>query len=105
MLRMHLGGSATLLATAFESWMVTEHHSRGYPSHMLADTFRMATWGAGLAAVASGFMAAASVERMGLLAPFNLAIGVRCRFAERWMSCCAVYRFGTPTFRQMVAVR
>jgi len=73
---MWIGAAATLLATAFESWMVTEHHSRGYPSHLLAATFRMATWGIGLATIVSGFAAEASVKGMGLLAPFNLAIGV-----------------------------
>ncbi len=72
-----VGAAATLLATAFESWMVTEHHSRGYPSYLLADTFRMATWGIGLVTIVSGFAAEASVKGMGLLAPFNLAIGVR----------------------------
>lgn len=78
---MRVGASATLLATAFESWMVTEHHSQGYPSHLLADTFRMATWGIGLATIASGFAAEASVKGMGLLGPFNLAIGVSCCFS------------------------
>lgn len=71
------GAGATLLATAFESWMVTEHHSQRYPSHLLADTFRMATWGIGLATIASGFVAEASVKGMDILAPFNVAIGVR----------------------------
>eukprot|EP00903_Cladosiphon_okamuranus_P019296 g17737.t1 len=74
--RVIAGASSTLLVTAFESWMVTAHHSRGFPSHFLADTFRMATWGTGLAAIASGFLGDVSVKGMGLLAPFNLAIGV-----------------------------
>eukprot|EP00904_Undaria_pinnatifida_P006550 jgi/Undpi1/3024/HiC_scaffold_14.g06401.m1 len=55
--------------------MVTEHHGREYPSHLLADTFRMATWGIGLATIASGFAAEASVKGMNILAPFNVAIG------------------------------
>ena len=53
----------------------------------------MATWGTGLVAIASGFLGDASVKGMGLLAPFNLAIGVRdCCFAEGYaqMVCCAV---------------
>lgn len=86
---MCVGAAATLLATAFESWMVTEHHSRGYPSHLLADTFRMATWGIGLATIVSGFAAEASVKGMGLLAPFNLAIGVinlRVALLVSWMA-------------------
>lgn len=64
------------MATAFESWMVTEHHNRGYPSHLLGDTFRVAVWAAGTVAVVSGFLAEAAVQRAGLLAPFQLAIGV-----------------------------
>lgn len=95
---MYLGAGSTLLATAFESWMVTEHHSRGYPSHLMADTFRMATWGTGLAAIASGFVADASVKGMGLLAPFNLAIGVRCSSpGGDVMYCCIVCRLGMAT--------
>ncbi|CAM9725338.1 unnamed protein product [Ectocarpus sp. 4 AP-2014] len=76
--RVIAGAGAMFLATAFESWMITEHRSRGYPSYLLADTFRMATWGVGLATIASGFLADASVRSMGmgLLGPFNVAIGV-----------------------------
>ncbi|CAM9182436.1 unnamed protein product, partial [Ectocarpus fasciculatus] len=76
--RVIAGASAMLLATAFESWMITEHRSRGYPSYLLADTFRIATWGIGLVTIASGFLAEASVQSMGmgLLGPFNVAIGV-----------------------------
>ncbi|CAN0465831.1 unnamed protein product, partial [Ectocarpus sp. 8 AP-2014] len=76
--RVIAGAGAMFLATAFESWMITEHRSRGYPSYLLADTFRMATWGIGLATIASGFLADASVRSMGmgLLGPFNIAIGV-----------------------------
>lgn len=60
--------------------MVTEHHKREYPVHLLSDTFRMATWGVGMATIASGLMAEAAVKRMGILAPFNLAIVVRPYF-------------------------
>ncbi|CAM9988137.1 unnamed protein product [Ectocarpus sp. 6 AP-2014] len=76
--RVIAGAGAMFLATAFESWMITEHRSRGYPSCLLADTFRMATWGIGLATIASGFLADYSVRSMGmgLLGPFNIAIGV-----------------------------
>ena len=56
--------------------MVTEHHNRGYPSHLMGDTFRMTVWALGAVAVVSGFLAEAAVQRKGLLAPFELAIGV-----------------------------
>lgn len=65
------------MATAFESWMVTEHHNRGYPSHLLGDTFRVAVWTAGTVAVVSGFLAEVAVQCAGLLAPSGLAMGVR----------------------------
>lgn len=74
--------------------MVAEHHNRGHPSHFLADTFRMATWGTGLAAIASGFLGDASVKGMGLLAPFNLAIGVRWRYFAKGRKDCCNYLLG-----------
>lgn len=56
--------------------MITEHHIRGYPSHLLADTFRFVTWGMGLTSVASGFVGDLAVRRFGSMAPFNVAIVV-----------------------------
>lgn len=75
--RPRTGAGTTFLATAFESWMVTEHHIRGFPSHLVGDTFRMSMWAIGAATIASGFAADGSVKVMGLVGPFNLAIGVR----------------------------
>ncbi|CAM9613060.1 unnamed protein product [Ascophyllum nodosum] len=74
--RVIAGVCTSIIATAFEAWMVTEHHNRGYPSHLMGDTFRMTVWALGAVAVVSGFLAEAAVQRKGLLAPFELAIGV-----------------------------
>jgi hypothetical protein len=39
------GMSTSLLFTAFESWMVSEHRKRGFPEEDLAKTFAMAQIG------------------------------------------------------------
>jgi len=53
-----LGGlSTSLLFTAFESWMVTEHRKRGYDEDLLAGTFSIASAGNGIAAISAGVLA------------------------------------------------
>ena len=53
-----LGGiSTSLLFSAFESWMVSEHRKRGFPEHLLSSTFSAASWGNGITAIAAGFAA------------------------------------------------
>ncbi len=53
-----LGGlSTSLLFTAFESWMVSEHRRRGFHESLLTSTFSIASAGNGLAAIAAGFFA------------------------------------------------
>ena len=53
-----LGGlSTSLLFTAFESWMVSEHRRRGYPEALLASTFSISSWGNGFVAILAGFLA------------------------------------------------
>ncbi|KAG5175189.1 hypothetical protein JKP88DRAFT_271017 [Tribonema minus] len=70
-----LGGVATsLLFTVFESWMVCEHRSRGYPPALLSTTFSRLTAGNGLAAVTAGLVANGSTQVFGTpLAPFMVA--------------------------------
>ncbi|KAL8432972.1 hypothetical protein Efla_001180 [Eimeria flavescens] len=79
-----LGGTATsLLETAFESYVVCEHHNRGYPHAALNDIFACASGGSGLAAVLAGLAAAAAVSRHGLTAPFiwGAVVGFACLFS------------------------
>jgi hypothetical protein len=53
-----LGGlSTSLLFTAFESWMVSEHRKRGYDEELLAGTFSLASAGNGIAAITAGLCA------------------------------------------------
>jgi MFS family permease len=53
-----LGGlSTSLLFTAFESWMVSEHRKQGFPEELLAGTFSVASAGNGLMAIIAGLLA------------------------------------------------
>lgn len=70
-----LSGIATsLLFTSFESWMVSEHRSRGFPEHLLTNTFSKATLGNGIVAILAGFVAQAAAMCCGYAAPFLVAI-------------------------------
>jgi MFS transporter, MFS domain-containing protein family, molybdate-anion transporter len=70
-----LGGlSTSLLFSAFESWMVSEHRKRGFPEELLASTFAIASWGNGIVAIAAGFLAQLSADYAGDIGPFQLAI-------------------------------
>ncbi|PNW71150.1 hypothetical protein CHLRE_16g695500v5 [Chlamydomonas reinhardtii] len=75
-----LGGIATsLLFSAFESWLVAEHFSRGFDEKWLGDTFSKAVFvGNGLMAILAGLVASYLVDslKMGPVAPFDAAIVV-----------------------------
>mmetsp|Transcript_5039 Transcript_5039/g.10932 ORF Transcript_5039/g.10932 Transcript_5039/m.10932 type:complete len:498 (-) Transcript_5039:665-2158(-) len=80
MLGRLLGGvSTSLLFSAFESWLVAEHYSRGFAPSLLGDTFSKSVFlGAGLMAILSGLLGNVLVEDLGLgaVAPFDAAIAV-----------------------------
>mmetsp|Transcript_6065 Transcript_6065/g.7447 ORF Transcript_6065/g.7447 Transcript_6065/m.7447 type:complete len:343 (+) Transcript_6065:2-1030(+) len=70
-----LGGiSTSLLFSAFESWMVTEHRARGFPEAWLAETHGLASTGNGIVAVIAGVLAQVSADAWGDIGPFRLAI-------------------------------
>ncbi|KAG2485482.1 hypothetical protein HYH03_015756 [Edaphochlamys debaryana] len=75
-----LGGIATsLLFSAFESWLVSEHFSRGFEEKWIGDTFSKAVFvGNGLVAILAGLVANYLVDtlRLGPVAPFDAAIVV-----------------------------
>ena len=72
-----LGGiSTSLLFTAFESWMVSEHRNRGFPEEWLASTFGLAAFGNGCVAVVAGVVAQISCDLFGDIGPFRLAIAL-----------------------------
>ncbi|KAF5837658.1 hypothetical protein DUNSADRAFT_4091 [Dunaliella salina] len=70
-----LGGiSTSLLFSAFESWVVGDHLSRGFDPKWLGDTFSKAVFsGNGLMAILAGLVANTLVNtfRMGPVAPFD----------------------------------
>lgn len=70
-----LGGITTsLLFSAFESWMVSEHRKKGFPESLLTSTFAMASWGNGLMAIGAGFLAQVASDTRGDIGPFQVAI-------------------------------
>ncbi|RIA89476.1 hypothetical protein C1645_772235 [Glomus cerebriforme] len=73
--RILSGISTSLLFSVFESWMVSEHYSRGFHSSLLSDTFSLATYGNGLVAIFSGLLANWLAEHFGVTSPFLAAIG------------------------------
>ncbi|GLC76548.1 hypothetical protein PLESTF_001795000 [Pleodorina starrii] len=80
MLGRLLGGIATsLLFSAFESWLVAEHFSRGFDEKWLGDIFSKAVFvGNGLMAILAGLAASYLVDtlKLGPVAPFDAAIVV-----------------------------
>ena len=53
-----LGGlSTSLLFTAFESWMVSEHKRQGFDDDLLSGTFSIASAGNGIMAILAGLFA------------------------------------------------
>jgi len=72
-----LGGLSTaLLFVSFESWMVSEHHRRGFHERLLQDTFSLAHAGNGVVAVFAGIVAQLLKDRYGNIGPFRAAIVV-----------------------------
>ena len=75
MLGRILSGFATsLLFSAFEAWMIQEHNRLGFSSQLLSETFTIATFGNGLVAIVAGLVANLSVDYMGYVGPFMIAI-------------------------------
>jgi len=69
-----LGGVAgSILNTAFEAWMVSEHNSRGFDGQWMGETFSLAIFGSGVAAISAGLVAAPLVASFGVTAPFDLS--------------------------------
>lgn len=72
-----LGGlSTSLLFSAFESWMVSEHRIQKFPEELLASTFGICSWGNGVVAILAGFLAQFASDVSGDIGPFQLAIAL-----------------------------
>ncbi|PRW59019.1 molybdate-anion transporter-like isoform A [Chlorella sorokiniana] len=77
--RVLCGIATSLLFSAFESWLVSEHFKRGFSADWLGGTFSQAVFlGNGLMAILSGLVANVLVENLNLgpVAPFDAAATV-----------------------------
>lgn len=70
-----LGGFATsILWSAFESWMVSEHNRAGHDPNLIGSTFSLMIALNGLVAIGAGFIAQWSVDFVGHpVAPFDVS--------------------------------
>lgn len=72
-----LGGiSTSILFSAFESWMLYEHHARRYDPDLLPTTFAWAQFGNATVAILAGQLAGVLAKRYGKVMPFDIAICV-----------------------------
>lgn len=74
--RLLAGVATSILFSAFESWLVSEHNSRGYDPSLLADTFSKAQFGNAVVAIASGQVAGVAAGAFGKVAPFDTSAAV-----------------------------
>jgi MFS transporter, MFS domain-containing protein family, molybdate-anion transporter len=72
-----LGGIATsILYSAFESWLIHEHHKRGFETSLLGNIFSHAVVGNSLVAIGSGLFAQKIADFFGYVAPFDASLTV-----------------------------
>lgn len=77
MLGRLLGGIATsILYSAFESWMIYEHHKRGFDQESLGNIFSNAVLGNSLVAILAGLVAQTFADNFGFVAPFDVSLAV-----------------------------
>eukprot|EP00051_Salpingoeca_urceolata_P028781 m.488072 g.488072 ORF g.488072 m.488072 type:complete len:431 (+) comp25521_c0_seq1:92-1384(+) len=75
MLGRVLGGIATsILFSAFESWMISQHNKEGFEPDLMSGTFSYMFMGNGLVAIGAGWLAQQAVDYVGHpVAPFDLS--------------------------------
>lgn len=104
-----LGGIATsILYSAFETWMVHEHKSNGFPEDWLSNTFSVMTFGNGAVAIVAGLLASVATDIGGPVAPFDLSfillvlgtIIVAKGWPENYGESTGAASFGFENFRQ-----
>jgi MFS family permease len=71
--RLLAGIATSILFSAFESWLVSEHTRRGYEPALIAETFSKAQFGNAVAAIVAGQVAGAVASRFGKVSPFDTA--------------------------------
>ena len=74
-----IGGITTnLLYSVFESWLVTEHRSRGFEEGKLEIILRDSAIVSNSAAIVSGYIAHCLASRFGPVGPFEGAVAFTC---------------------------
>lgn len=71
--RLLAGIATSILFSAFESWLVSEHNSRSFDQVLLSDTFSKAQFGNAVVAIVSGQVAGTVAGGFGKVAPFDTA--------------------------------
>ncbi|XP_038062022.1 molybdate-anion transporter-like [Patiria miniata] len=72
-----LGGTATsILYSAFESWLVYEHHARTFDKDLLGTIFSHATLGNSIVAITAGVASQFFVDHYGFVSPFDASMVV-----------------------------
>lgn len=71
--RILAGIATSILFSAFEAWLVSEHNRRAHEPALLSDTFSKAQFGNAVVAILSGQMAGLAAQRFGKVAPFDAA--------------------------------
>jgi len=66
--------STSILFSAFEAWMVHEHHRLGFRREWIDSTFVICTGGNGVVAIVAGVVASFSVDKWGPVAPFDVSL-------------------------------
>lgn len=71
--RVLAGIATSILFSAFEAWMISEHNRRTHPPALLSDTFSKAQFGNAVVAIVSGQLAGFVAGKFGKVAPFDAA--------------------------------
>lgn len=71
--RLLAGISTSILFSAFESWLVSEHNNRGFDPALISDTFSKAQFGNAVVAIVAGQAAGIAAGQFGKVAPFDAA--------------------------------
>lgn len=71
--RLLAGIATSILFSAFESWLVSEHNNRGFDASLIADTFSKAQFGNAIMAIVAGQVAGLAAAHFGKVAPFDVA--------------------------------
>jgi MFS transporter, MFS domain-containing protein family, molybdate-anion transporter len=71
--RLLAGIATSILFSAFESWLVSEHNRRGFEQGLISETFSKAQFGNAVVAIVAGQVAGAVASRFGKVSPFDTA--------------------------------